>query len=78
MSLGCIKLKNGFRRRFVNATTINGAYAMGISETHGSFEGATVANIFITKTNPYLEYDALCVTPPTGLKRFFSTVTLLM
>ena len=35
MSLGCIKLKM-LPEEVINAVTINSAYAMGISETHGS------------------------------------------
>ena len=35
-----------------NAVTINSAYAMGISETHGSIAKGKVANLFITKEMP--------------------------
>jgi imidazolonepropionase len=37
MSLGCIKLKM-MPEEVINAVTINSAYAMGLSETHGSIE----------------------------------------
>ena len=40
----------------INATTLNGAYAMGISETHGSICVGKVANLFITKPIPTIEY----------------------
>ncbi|MCB0443263.1 MAG: amidohydrolase family protein, partial [Flavobacterium sp.] len=33
----------------INAATINGAYAMGISETYGSITKGKKANIIITK-----------------------------
>lgn len=33
----------------INAATINGAYAMGISETHGSITVGKKANLIITK-----------------------------
>jgi imidazolonepropionase len=36
----------------LNAVTINSAYAMGISETHGSIARGKVANVFITKEIP--------------------------
>ncbi len=36
----------------INAVTINSAYAMGISETHGSIARGKVANVFITKEIP--------------------------
>jgi imidazolonepropionase len=33
----------------INAATINGAYAMGVSETHGSITKGKKANIIITQ-----------------------------
>jgi imidazolonepropionase len=51
MSLGCIKL-NMFPEEAINAVTINSAYAMGISETHGSIAKGKVANLFITREMP--------------------------
>jgi imidazolonepropionase len=55
MSLGCIKLKM-LPEEVINAVTINTAYAMGISETHGSIARGKVANVFITKEIPSYEY----------------------
>lgn len=55
MSLGCIKLRM-LPEEVVNATTINGAYAMGISDTHGSICKGKVANVFITKPIPSVEF----------------------
>jgi imidazolonepropionase len=55
MSLGCIKLKM-LPEEVINAVTINSAYAMGISETHGSIAKGKVANVFITKEIPSYEF----------------------
>jgi imidazolonepropionase len=40
----------------LNAVTINSAYAMGLSETHGSIARGKVANVFITKEIPTYEF----------------------
>lgn len=56
MSLGCIRLKM-LPEEVINAVTINSAYAMGISDTHGSIARGKVANVFITKEIP--SYDFL-------------------
>ncbi len=40
----------------LNATTINSAYAMGLSQTHGSIARGKQANFYITKDIPTLEY----------------------
>jgi imidazolonepropionase len=55
MSLGCIKLRM-LPEEVINAVTINTAYAMGISDTHGSIARGKVANVFITKIIPSYEY----------------------
>lgn len=55
MSLGCIKLKM-LPEEVINAVTINSAYAMGLSETHGSIARGKVANIFITKQIPSYQF----------------------
>jgi len=55
MSLGCVKLKM-LPEEVINAVTINTAYAMGISDTHGSIARGKVANLFITKKIPSYEY----------------------
>jgi imidazolonepropionase len=55
MSLGCIKLRM-LPEEVINATTINTAYAMGLSETHGSIARGKVANVFITKEIPSYEF----------------------
>lgn len=55
MSLGCIKLKM-LPTEVINAVTINSACAMGISGTHGSIARGKVANVFITKEIPSIEF----------------------
>jgi len=40
----------------INACSINGAYAMGLSEEMGSIEEGKTANIFITKEIPTIEF----------------------
>jgi len=55
MSLGCIKLKM-LPEEVINAVTINSAYAMGLSETHGSIARGKVANVYITKEIPSYEF----------------------
>jgi imidazolonepropionase len=55
MSLGCIKLRM-LPEEVINAVTINSAYAMGLSETHGSIARGKVANLFITKEIPSYEF----------------------
>lgn len=55
MSLGTIKLRM-LPEEVINATTINGAYAMGLNETHGSITKGKVANVFITKEIPTYDF----------------------
>jgi len=55
MSLACIKLRM-LPEEALNAVTINSAYAMGLSETHGSIARGKVANVFITKEIPSYEF----------------------
>jgi imidazolonepropionase len=55
MSMGCIMLKM-LPAEVINAVTINSAYAMGLSETHGSIARGKVANVFITKEIPTYEF----------------------
>ena len=55
MSLGCIRLKM-LPEEVINAVTINSAYAMGISDTHGSIAKGKAANLFLTKEVPSYAY----------------------
>ncbi len=48
VATACIKMKMT-PEEAINAATINGAYAMGISETHGSIAVGKKANLIITK-----------------------------
>lgn len=56
ISTACIKMKMT-PEEAINAATINGAYAMGISKTHGSIAKGKNANIIITK--PINSYNVL-------------------
>lgn len=51
VATACIKMKMT-PEEAINAATINGAYAMGISDTHGSITVGKKANIIITKPIP--------------------------
>ncbi len=57
MSLAC--MRNGMLpAEALNAATINGAWAMGLEETHGSIARGKVANVIITEGMPSLDYFA--------------------
>lgn len=49
VATACIKMKMT-PEEAINAATINGAYAMGLSETHGSITKGKAANLIITKS----------------------------
>lgn len=55
LSMGCIMFRMIPQEAF-NATTLNGAYALGISDIAGSITKGKVANLFITKPIPGIEY----------------------
>lgn len=58
VATACIKMRLT-PEEAINAATINGAYAMGLSETHGSITRGKIANLIITKPIPsygYLPY----------------------
>ena len=55
LSMGSIAYKM-LPEEGINATTINGAYAMGLSEELGSIAIGKKANVFITKEIPTYEY----------------------
>jgi len=48
VATACIKMKMT-PEEAINAATINGAYAMGVSETHGSITKGKKANLILTK-----------------------------
>ncbi len=51
VAIACIKMKMT-PEEAINAATINGAYAMGIADTHGSITIGKKANLIITKPIP--------------------------
>ena len=55
ISLGCVKLKMT-PEEAINAVTINSAYAMGLSDTHGTISLGKKTPILITKVIPSLAY----------------------
>jgi len=55
LSMGCIKYKMLAEEAF-NATTINSAYAMGLSDSVGSIAKGKIANFYISKPLPSMEY----------------------
>jgi imidazolonepropionase len=58
VATACIKMKLT-PEEAINAATINAAYAMGLSETHGSITKGKKANVIVTKEIPsygYLPY----------------------
>lgn len=54
-SLACIKMKLTPQEAF-NALTINGAYAMGLSGTHGKIQIGSSSPIILTHETPSFEY----------------------
>jgi imidazolonepropionase len=55
ISLACLKMKMT-PEEAINAATINTAYALELSASHGSISKGKVANVIITKTIPSLAY----------------------
>lgn len=55
LSLASIKMRMTIIEA-INAATLNGAYAMGISDTHGSVTPGKRANLIITKPMPSLSF----------------------
>jgi imidazolonepropionase len=55
LSMACITYRL-LPEEAINATTLNTAYAMGISEDYGSIASGKVANLFITKPIPSVEF----------------------
>lgn len=55
VALACIQMKLT-PVEAINATTINGAYALELSSTHGSISKGKVGNLIITKPIPSLAY----------------------
>ncbi|MRT93283.1 imidazolonepropionase [Ancylomarina sp. 16SWW S1-10-2] len=55
LSLACINYKM-LPQEAINATTINSAYAMGLQDEVGSIARGKIANVFITKEIPSIEF----------------------
>lgn len=55
LSLACINYKM-LPQEAINATTINSAYAMGVEDEVGSIARGKIANVFITKEIPSIEF----------------------
>jgi imidazolonepropionase len=55
VSLACIQMKLT-PEEAINAATINGAYSLGLSDTHGSISKGKKGNVYITKEIPSLAY----------------------
>ena len=55
MALGSIRMRLT-PAESLNATTLNGAYAMGLSEEYGSITVGKVANFFLTRPLPSLAF----------------------
>ena len=71
MSLAALKMKLT-PRELINATTINGAYAMGLSESHGTIAKGKRANLILTKPVPSLEFIPYAITTPLVEKMFLN------
>lgn len=63
LSLACIRMKMT-PEEAINAATINGAYALGVSRDYGSIAEGKVANFFITKPMPSVAYLPYAYTSP--------------
>ena len=63
VSLACIKMKLT-PERAINAATINGAYAMGVSDLVGAIGAGRLANFFITAPLPDLAFFPYAYTSP--------------
>ena len=63
VSLACIKLRLQ-PNEAINAATLNGAYAMGLSAEYGSIAKGKVANFFITHPVPSVDFIPYAYTTP--------------
>lgn len=63
VSLACIRMRMT-PAEAINAATLNGAYAMGLSRDYGSITVGKVANFFVTKPVPSVEFIPYAYTTP--------------
>ena len=54
----------------IHAATLNGAYAMGLSDDYGSITVGKVANFFLTEPMPSIEFLSYAYTTPL-IRRVF-------
>jgi imidazolonepropionase len=73
MALASLKMKLT-PQEVINATTINGAYAMGVSDTLGSIARGKTANLIITREVPSLEYIPYSFSTPLVDRMFLNGV----
>lgn len=71
MAQGCIKMKLT-PVQALNACTINGAYAMGVSDICGSIEVGKLANLILTNPIPSLGFIPYCYTTPFIRRHYLS------
>jgi imidazolonepropionase len=69
MALAALKMKMT-PYEVINASTINGAYAMGISDTHGTIAVGKVANLMVTNPIPSIEYIPYAISTPLVERMF--------
>lgn len=69
MSLASIKMRMT-PAEALHAATLNGAYAMGLSDDFGSITSGKIANFFITKPIPSFEFFSYAYTTPM-IRRVF-------
>lgn len=70
MSLACMKMRL-LPTEALNAVTVNGAAAMGLSGTHGSIRRGTRPGIILTKPIPSLAYLPYAYTTPCIERTFY-------
>lgn len=63
ISLACIKMRL-LPAEAINAGTMNSAYAMGLSKDYGSITKGKVANFYITKPIPSIDFISYAYTTP--------------
>jgi imidazolonepropionase len=73
MALASLKMKLT-PQEVINATTINGAYAMGVSDTLGSIARGKTANLIITREVPSLEYIPYAFSTPLVDRMFLNGI----
>jgi imidazolonepropionase len=73
VSLACIKMRL-LPAEALNATTLNSAYAMGLSRDYGSIAVGKVANFYITEPIPSIDYIPYAYTQPIINKVYLNGV----